>query len=122
MAKVNRQIEASLIVEAKTPSNIRSSPFQQTWSRLYSANDYFIDLAFDVPNEKAIVRGQVLLPSNSGPIDQGMVKLYLDKKTSLETNLDASGTFAFTLEQTGNYHLIIKLKKNILAVPSIEFL
>lgn len=113
--------EASLIVEAVTPSDVRSSHFKQAWSRLFSAGDYFIDLAFEMKPEIGELRGQVLLPSNTSPIGKGKVKLAQNEQVLAEASLDASGTFVLGLKQIGEHQLFIELKNTLLTIPTMEF-
>jgi hypothetical protein len=113
--------EASLVIEALTPSDVRSSHFKQAWSRLFSAGDYFIDLAFEMKPEFGELRGQVLLPSASQPVNEGKIRLSCKNQTVAESNLDASGTFLLNLRQTGEHQLTVKLKKTLLNIQSVEF-
>ena len=121
MAKDRPQIEATLVVEALNPSEVRSSYFKQTWARLFNAGDYYVDLAFEMKPESGELRGQVLLPGEAVAVSKGKVQLYQADQKLTSTLLDTSGAFLLGLQKAGTYDLKVELDQAILSISPLEF-
>ena len=108
------------MVESKGEGpSTRSAAATISWSRLYKANGYHIDLAFQTHTGSAELRGQLLPPSASVP--QGNVSLYnLSSRKSTSVALSESGTFLLSVEKAGPYRLTFDLEEAELAIDSLE--
>lgn len=120
MASKAPHYQASLLVESKGEApSVRSAALSITWSRLYKANDYHIDLACQSRDGAAELRGQLLPPAASVP--KGTASLHhLSNQKRTSVPLSSSGTFLFTLEKMGAYRLTLELEEAKLTIDKLD--
>ena len=120
MASKAPEYQASLVVESRGEApSVRSAASTVAWSRLYKADDYHIDLAFQAHTDATELRGQLLPPSATVP--RGNVSLYnLSDQQSTSVPLSSSGTFLFPVTKAGPYSLTLKLEGATLAIDSLD--
>lgn len=108
------------MVESKGEApSVRSAAVSVAWSRLYKANDYHIDLAFQSHTGATELRGQLLPPSATVPRGSVLLQnLSSQKRTSVE--LSSSGTFLLPVDKAGPYRLTLELEEATLAIDSID--
>ena len=120
--KASLTYKAELIADVTgKASDVRGASFANTWTKLYKAGGYYIDLTFTPRAQAADLIGELLTPLGSEAIPQGKVILsHLRDGETLKASLDDSGGFMLKLQKVGQYQLDIQLGSEKLSVQNLE--
>lgn len=95
--------------------------FNRSWTRLFQADDHYIDLSLRPRDQAAVLRGQVLVPTDEDAIPQGAVHLYdQDRSRIASVVLGASGTFSLELHTATHFQLLFELESKDIWVRDLE--
>lgn len=114
------QREAVLIVASQGGMPDVRSSFGRSWTQLFQAGEYYIDLSLHPSYEAAVLRGQVLLPGAEAAIPEGNVHLYDPvRKRLAAVPLGGSGTFSLQLRRDQRYQIRFELETEDLWVRDL---
>jgi len=110
--------QAILITEA-SPGGVRSANFASSWSRLYQADNYYLDLFCKPDGSKASLLGQVLTSKGDTLPNSAQAVLFSSDDVLQTYPITADGTFRFTLEEAGPFRLEVNLPHGTLEIPQL---
>lgn len=109
---------AELVIESRgIAPMVRSFSFSDSWSRLYRAEDYYLDMTCKPQGRSTMLKGQLMLESTSDVQTEAVVTLSSNNQEISRAQLDDWGQFRLTLEQQGSYELVLKMPCLTLMIP-----
>ena len=111
-------IIAMLVMEAKNPASTRSQATLGT-TRLYKAEEYYLDLSSRFEEAGTVLSGQILPVHAATPSPKGEV--WLRGGVEVSSPIGPSGDFHLTLAQTsGPLQLEVHLDSFIILIAPLE--
>ena len=98
---------------------VRSAAFSGAWSKLYQADDYYLDMTLTPSGKTARLQGQ-LLASDGGQLPSGTVALYQGEEVVQSVSVGAAGDFYVDIGEAHLYHLSVELDDTVLSVSGLE--
>ena len=113
-------LAAVLVMESKgfAPA-VRSAAFSGAWSKLYQADDYYLDMTLTPSGKTARLQGQ-LLAADGGPLPEGTVALYQGDEVVQSVSLGAAGDFYADVSEAHQYRLVVEMDDAILSVSGLN--
>ena len=113
-------ITAILVMESKgfAPA-VRSAAFSGAWSKLYQANDYYLDMTLTPSGKSARLQGQ-LLAADGGQLPEGTVALYQGDEVVQSVSLGAAGDFYADVAEAHQYRLVVEIDDTVLSVSGLD--
>lgn len=111
-------LEASLLMESNglAPA-VRGATFYQSWSKLFQAGSYYLDLSFLPAGNSGTLQGQVL---GGELLGSGEVTLYRgDDSVAAHAQLSADGDFCLRVAETRPYRLAVMVGAVALSVGEL---
>ena len=120
MTEEKATLRAVLVMESKgfAPA-VRSAAFSGAWSKLYQADDYYLDMTLTPSGKTARLQGQ-LLASDGGQLPSGTVALYQGEEVVQSVSVGAAGDFYVDIEEAHQYRLSVELDDSVLSVSGLE--
>lgn len=116
------KLEAQLIMESygHAPSvRFRNLKPVAVWSKLYRADDYYLDISLQKSQDILQLSGKVLAVDETFSL-KGNIRLYEDEHLLSEMTLPDDADFSLVLNHHGIYQLECELSDLILEVANLE--
>jgi len=113
-------IQAILVMDSrKTSIAVRSQNFTGSWSQLYKAGDFYLDLSLKPSETEAMLIGQISGPAQLAEEISGIVSVKNGQGVASGT-ISPRGSFRLALSERGEHLLEIALKNRVLQVSRLE--
>ena len=119
-AQEKATVTATLVMESTgfAPA-VRSAAFNGTWSKLYQAEAYYLDMTLTPAGKTARLQGQ-LLASDGGQPPSGTVTLLQGDEVRQSVSVGVAGDFYVDIGEAHEYHLSVELSDTVLSVPGLD--
>ena len=120
IAAAKATLTAVLVMESKgfAPA-VRSAAFSGAWSKLYQADDYYLDMTLTPSGKTARLQGQ-LLAADGGQLPGGTVALYQGEEVIQSVPVGAAGDFYIDVSAAHQYRLSVELDDTVLSVSGLD--
>lgn len=110
-------ILATLVMEAQNPASTRSQ-LAMGMTRLYKAEEYYLDLSSHEEETRMVLSGQILPVHASTPNPKGEV--WLRGEVEARGPIGPSGDFRLSLEEAGAQQLEVHLESFVILIKPFQ--